>query len=159
MQAANGHPYAKISWPHSVLLDSKKAIEGLRADLEQVHRKMKDLEADKQFLRGLLRALTTLPMDALFAMHEAVQEYHRACAKHPKFPSDPFQQLAIVTEELGEAAQACNDMTWAGGDPNRLRSELIQTTAMGLRCLVNLPSESRRLEREASPVDADSVAP
>lgn len=29
-QAANGHPYAKIKWPHRVLIDAAHEIEQLR---------------------------------------------------------------------------------------------------------------------------------
>ena len=33
-QAANGHPYAKIAWPHRVLIDAAHEIERLRVALK-----------------------------------------------------------------------------------------------------------------------------
>jgi hypothetical protein len=32
-QAARGHPYAKIMWPHRILHDAAKCIESLETDL------------------------------------------------------------------------------------------------------------------------------
>lgn len=36
-------------------------------------------------------------------------EYNKAKNKHPEFPENPAEALCIITEELGELAQAIND--------------------------------------------------
>jgi NTP pyrophosphatase (non-canonical NTP hydrolase) len=37
------------------------------------------------------------------------KEYFKAKDKHPVFPDNPAEALGIITEELGELAQAIND--------------------------------------------------
>jgi NTP pyrophosphatase (non-canonical NTP hydrolase) len=37
------------------------------------------------------------------------KEYFKAKDKHPMFPDNPAEALSIITEELGELAQAIND--------------------------------------------------
>lgn len=59
-------------------------------------------------------------------------ELRKAEAKHPEFPVNMFEQLAIITEELGEVAQALNDQ-----DKEQAKKELHQVGAMVIRMLKN----------------------
>lgn len=62
-------------------------------------------------------------------------ELERAIAKHPEFPSNLFEQLAIMQEEAGEVAKACLHYKHEGGTVEDIRDELIQTAAMCMRML------------------------
>ena len=68
------------------------------------------------------------------------EELQHAQEKHPNWPNSGFEALAIVTEELGELAQAMLQFKHEGGDPERIRAEAIQVAAMGLRFVLNLPA-------------------
>jgi len=45
---------------------------------------------------------------------------------------DPFFYLAILTEEVGEAAQAALDWYTGKGEPVRLREEMVQVAAVSI---------------------------
>lgn len=66
-------------------------------------------------------------------------ELKRAEKKHPKFPTDIFQQLSILQEEAGEVTMAVNHYHWDNGTIEDVKEELIQTAAMCMRMLQNLP--------------------
>ncbi len=68
---------------------------------------------------------------------EVVDELCRAQALHPEWPEDPVHAAGIVIEEAGELMQACLDKTYGGKHADKVRAEAIQTTAMGLRFLLN----------------------
>ncbi len=61
-------------------------------------------------------------------------ELERAKAIHPEFPTNVFEQFTIIQEELGEVAMALNDK-----DIKHAKLELIQTAAMCMRMIENLP--------------------
>jgi len=67
------------------------------------------------------------------------RELIRAEKIHPDFPKDIFQQLAIMQEESGEVVKSVVDYQFHGGTINDIREELIQTAAMCMRMLNNLP--------------------
>jgi NTP pyrophosphatase (non-canonical NTP hydrolase) len=71
---------------------------------------------------------------------EIDSELKRAENKHPNFPKDMFQQLAIMQEEAGEVTKAVLHYHYENGALEHVKEELIQTAAMCMRMLQNLPS-------------------
>ncbi len=74
---------------------------------------------------------------------DIIDELHKATEQHPKWPSDMIHQAAILSEEAGELTKAVNDHIWKKAPLSEVRRETIQTGAMALRFLVNLPSEEK----------------
>ena len=70
---------------------------------------------------------------------EIDSELRRAEKQHPVFPSDMFQQLAIMQEEAGEVTKAVLHFQYENGTIENVRNELVQTAAMCMRMLQNLP--------------------
>lgn len=66
-------------------------------------------------------------------------ELIRAQSKHPIFPEEVFQQLAIMQEEAGEVTKAVLEYHFEDGTLEHIREELIQTAAMCVRMYINLP--------------------
>jgi len=66
-------------------------------------------------------------------------ELNRATTKHPNYPTDMFRQLAIMQEEAGEVTKAVLDYHDGLCTVDHIRTELIQTAAMCMRMLQNLP--------------------
>ena len=66
-------------------------------------------------------------------------ELRRAEKKHPDWPDDMFRQVAIMNEEAGEVTKAVLHYHYEGGELNHVKEELIQTAAMCMRMLKNLP--------------------
>ncbi len=60
---------------------------------------------------------------------EIEYELERAEKKHPDFPKNMFQQLAIMQEEAGEVTKAVLDYYSGDGSIDDVRDELIQTAA------------------------------
>lgn len=58
------------------------------------------------------------------------RELDAARQKHPLWPVSPFQQVAVITEEVGELAQAVND-----DDLSHARQEAAQVAAVAIRFL------------------------
>ena len=67
-------------------------------------------------------------------------ELVRAEKKHPDFPKDIFHQLAIMQEEAGEVTQAVLHYHYEKGTIEHVMEELVQTAAMCMRMLQNLPT-------------------
>lgn len=65
--------------------------------------------------------------DTLSKITTALQS---ARLRHPEFPKNLFEQLSIITEELGEMAQALND-----GNERDARKEALDTIAVLIRFL------------------------
>jgi len=79
-------------------------------------------------------------LDRLQKYNPIDAELKRAEKKHPNFPKDMFQQLAIMQEEAGEVTKAVLHYHYENGTLEHVREELIQTAAMCMRMLQNLPS-------------------
>lgn len=77
-------------------------------------------------------------MTEIEAITEMLQELERARLIHPRWPTDPIHQVAIMAEESGESVRAALRMVYEGGSIENLRTELIQTGAMVMRCLVEM---------------------
>ena len=82
--------------------------------------------------------------EAIKLMIEALSSAEK---KHPIFPEDLFEALAVVTEEVGEVAKAIYDVKHAGADPAEILNEAAQVAAMGVRFLMNLPSGAEILNQ------------
>ena len=54
---------------------------------------------------------------------------------HGDLPTSAHQRLSILTEEVGEAAQAMNRHTWEAPCAAEVRAELVQVTATALRMI------------------------
>lgn len=78
------------------------------------------------------------------AVLEILEELDRAKKKHPDFPRSIVGMVSIMAEEAGEAIREANRIEDdKNGDLNALRTELIQTAAMCVRCLENLKGETK----------------
>ncbi|VVB59521.1 Uncharacterised protein [uncultured archaeon] len=69
---------------------------------------------------------------------EICSELEAARKKHPEFPHDVIHAVSIMAEEAGESVQAANNCMWEHGKVSDLKTELEQTAAMCIRCLINL---------------------
>lgn len=71
------------------------------------------------------------------AIADVLEERERQEAKWGEQNHDPFTYLAILTEEVGEYAQACLDTRFGGKDAgyDKMLTEIIQTTAVALAML------------------------
>jgi hypothetical protein len=67
-------------------------------------------------------------------------ELEAAERKFPAFPIDPIHAAAILQEEAGELVQAALQFTYENGNFEAMRKEAVQTGAMALRFLLNMPS-------------------
>jgi len=74
------------------------------------------------------------------AMSQIVDEYYSACNQHPHWPTDIVHQTAIMMEEAGESIREALRIEYKeGACLDDLKKEVIQTGAMCLRLLINLP--------------------
>ena len=69
-------------------------------------------------------------------------ELKKAERKHPNYPKDMYQQLAIMQEEAGEVTRAVLHYHNENGSLEDIKKELIQTAAMCVRMLQNLPQQN-----------------
>lgn len=74
-------------------------------------------------------------LDRLQKYAKIDSELIRAKKKHPNFPNDMFQQLAIMQEEAGEVTKAVLHFHHEGGTIDHVEEELIQTAAMCMRMI------------------------
>jgi NTP pyrophosphatase (non-canonical NTP hydrolase) len=80
-------------------------------------------------------------LDRLQKYEPIDRELNRAYKKHPGYPVDMFRQLAIMQEEAGEVTKAVLHYHYEDGTVEHIREELIQTAAMCMRMLENLPAD------------------
>ena len=78
-------------------------------------------------------------LDRLRKYSSIEAELKRAEIIHPDYPTDMFRQVAILNEESGEVTKAVLDYHYEGGSIEHIQEELIQTAAMCMRMLMNLP--------------------
>ena len=90
-------------------------------------------EPKKEIKEEVKDIVTDIPkwiIDGIF------NEYRWAVDKHPKFPTDPFQAMCIIQEELGEAIQALNNLKHHGkGYTADVQIELLHTIVTCIRTL------------------------
>lgn len=67
-----------------------------------------------------------------YHINKILSELNKAVEKHPKWPTNKFEQISILLEELGEVSKDLND-----GRLDDARHELHQVGAMVLRTLMN----------------------
>lgn len=77
-------------------------------------------------------------MTAYAAVDAMLQELERAKAKHPTWPTNTLEQVAIMAGESGECLQAALHFVEGRGDIERVRAEAIQAGAMAIRVLTSL---------------------
>ena len=73
-------------------------------------------------------------------IESVLSELHRAESVHPNWPNDPIHAAAIVAEVSGELIRATLNQSYENGDPDEVKLEAIQTAAMAIRLLKNLPA-------------------
>lgn len=76
---------------------------------------------------------------------DVIAEMQKAAIKFPDWPTRGTDAAAIVAEECGELQRAVLQVTYERGDLASVRKEAIQTAAMALQFLLNLPDT--RFER------------
>lgn len=87
--------------------------------------------------------ITTEKPEAAVLIMEILMEVERAQKEHPKWPECPIKQIAIVTEESGELTRAGNQLDEGKGTFKEIREEAIQTAAMAIRFLMQLPETEK----------------
>ncbi len=73
---------------------------------------------------------------------EVLTELKSAKAKH-EFPTNPFEQLSVLSEKVGEVHQAVLDHKHKGAPKDNIRAELVQVAAMAIRTLENFENEPK----------------
>jgi len=77
----------------------------------------------------------------MVSVKQILDELARAESKYPEWPSDSIHQISIMQEESGESIRAALNHVYHGAPLDDLKKELIQTGAMVIRCLKNLPTK------------------
>lgn len=94
----------------------------------------------------MIRRLKMTALEVTINMYEALNlvkdEVHKAYEKWPVGSTNPLQHLAIILEELGEAARPINDEWNSGKDRDEtikeFREEMVQVAAMAIRALMEV---------------------
>lgn len=74
--------------------------------------------------------------------YDTVNDYLiEAIKKHPDFPKNVVEMVSIMAEESGEAIRAANIYQHEHGQLEDLKTELYQTAAMCIRCLIYLDEQ------------------
>jgi len=88
-------------------------------------------------------------------MHQSIidtvfDELWRASEAFPDWPEDYVHAAAIVSEEAGELLQAANNLVHEQkpSSVRDMKKEAIQTAAMAVRFIINLPEEEAEEENE-----------
>lgn len=74
-------------------------------------------------------------LDKIYAL--VIDEYTRACKKHPNWPTDQVHAAAVMIEEAGETMRATLNEHYEAGTKEDTNKEAIQTAAMCIRFLMN----------------------
>lgn len=81
-------------------------------------------------------------LDRLKQFEPIAKELARAEKKHPNFPENMYEQLAIMQEEAGEVSKAVLHYHHEGGTLQDVKKELIETAAMCMRMYKALQKSS-----------------
>lgn len=81
--------------------------------------------------------LTQQTLERKKVLVRVLRELDKAEAQHPEWPKDHIHQAAIVQEEAGELIRATLQLRYEKGHTSSMIKEATQTTAMGLRFLLN----------------------
>lgn len=74
--------------------------------------------------------------------YDTVNDYLiEATKKHPDFPKNVVEMVSIMAEEAGEAIRAANNYQHEKGQLDEVKTELYQTAAMCIRCLIYLDNK------------------
>ena len=71
-------------------------------------------------------------------------ELNKAIKKHPAYPANMFEQLAIMNEEAGEVTKAVLHYHYENGSILDVKKELIHTAAMCMRMLNYLEEQEEQ---------------
>lgn len=71
-------------------------------------------------------------------------ECDRAEKLHPVWPKDPVHQMAILSEESGEAMQAALNYHERKGSKKQMITEAVHTATVAIRFLKNVESEGEK---------------
>lgn len=107
-------------------------------------------KANRDLRREVEKARALAAAAGAPALLAVVQELERARSLHPNWPTCRFEQVAVITEELGEVAQAAIDHRTAErrGDASlgeamaHMRGEAVQLAAMAIRFLESLQPDA-----------------
>lgn len=92
-----------------------------------------DAVRDLKWCRNELTGLLDLPTHATsHALNDVLAERARQDAKWGEQNHDPFTYLAVLTEEVGELAQAALHARFGGPAADGLRDEAVQVAAVAL---------------------------
>jgi len=77
------------------------------------------------------------------AVSRVIEELKWAELKHPGFPENLIEGMAILAEEVGEAQIVANDFYWGDGDDQeeikeQFLTEIAQVGAVVLRILITM---------------------
>ena len=86
-----------------------------------------------------------LELERLLKYSRIQDELERAEKKHPIFPLNIFEQLAIMQEEAGEVTKAVLHLKYENGTLYDIEEELVQTAAMCMRMLQSLEEKHQIL--------------
>lgn len=90
-------------------------------------------------LKGDISVTRIIPDKSETIISAILAEVERAESKHPEWPRDLVYMDQIINEEKGEATRAVLQYVMEGGELGEVKKELIETAAMCVRMLKNLP--------------------
>jgi len=86
-----------------------------------------------------------LELERLLKYSRIQDELEREEKKHPIFPLNIFEQLAIMQEEAGEVTKAVLHLKYENGTLYDIEEELVQTAAMCMRMLQSLEEKTSNI--------------
>lgn len=116
------------------MIDNGYNVEWYIAQLKQDIEGIEDAYK-KERIDNKLYMLNDLLKDIIA---EILLEYNHARKKHPSYPDDIIHQIAIITEESGEAMQAALQLVYENdSSSDKVYKEVIQIAALCIRFLIN----------------------
>lgn len=74
---------------------------------------------------------------------EVLQALEYAEQKHPIFPTNEFEQLSVISEEMGEVHNAVLEAKENNAPRDNIRHELVQLAAVVIRKLKHFENEAK----------------